>query len=73
MQERQVTIGEKKHIPFPIRFLFWRRKNPLEQEGTLFSSPEAQLDRFMFKLKRRLSTETRRERRILDLIGDVRA
>jgi MoxR-like ATPase len=49
MQERQVTIGEKSH-PLPVPFLVLATQNPLEQEGT-YPLPEAQLDRFMLKLK----------------------
>lgn len=49
MQERQVTIGEtthKLHEPF----LVLATQNPIEQEGT-YPLPEAQVDRFMLKLK----------------------
>jgi|TARA_B110000881_G_scaffold34549_1_gene26937 MoxR-like ATPase len=48
MQEKQVTIGEntfKMNLPF----LVLATQNPLEQEGT-YPLPEAQVDRFMFKL-----------------------
>ncbi len=48
MQERQVTIGEKTY-PLSDPFLVLATQNPLEQEGT-YQLPEAQLDRFMFKL-----------------------
>ena len=49
MQERQVTIGgETMQLPAP--FLVMATQNPIEQEGT-YPLPEAQLDRFMFKLK----------------------
>jgi MoxR-like ATPase len=48
MQERQVTIGEETfHLPVP--FLVLATQNPIEQEGT-YGLPEAQLDRFLFKL-----------------------
>jgi len=48
MQERQVTIGgETHHLPKP--FLVMATQNPLEQEGT-YPLPEAQTDRFLFKL-----------------------
>jgi MoxR-like ATPase len=48
MQEKQVTIGEKS---FPIEepFFVLATQNPIEQNGT-YPLPEAQLDRFMFKL-----------------------
>ncbi|RMD82930.1 MAG: MoxR family ATPase, partial [Lentisphaerae bacterium] len=48
MQERQVTIG-KKSYPLDDPFLVMATQNPIEQEGT-YSLPEAQLDRFMFKV-----------------------
>ncbi len=48
MQERQVTIGHETHrVPQP--FLVLATQNPIESEGT-FPLPEAQVDRFMFKL-----------------------
>ncbi len=49
MQERQVTIGDETH-PLPDPFLVLATQNPLEQEGT-YPLPEAQADRFMFKVK----------------------
>jgi MoxR-like ATPase len=48
MQERQVTIGGTTH-PLPQPFLVMATQNPVEQEGT-YPLPEAQLDRFLFKL-----------------------
>ncbi len=49
MQEGQVTLdGETEHLPEP--FLVLATQNPIEYEGT-FPLPEAQLDRFMIKLK----------------------
>jgi MoxR-like ATPase len=48
MQERQVTIGHETHrVPLP--FLVLATQNPIESEGT-YPLPEAQVDRFMFKL-----------------------
>ncbi len=48
MQERQVTIGHDTHkVPEP--FLVMATQNPIESEGT-YPLPEAQVDRFMFKL-----------------------
>src|ERR671916_1047534 len=48
MQERQVTIGHETHqVPAP--FLVMATQNPIESEGT-YPLPEAQVDRFMFKL-----------------------
>ena len=49
MQERQVTIGDET-FPLPEPFLVLATQNPIEQEGT-YPLPEAQVDRFMLKLK----------------------
>ncbi|SMP51175.1 MoxR-like ATPase [Neorhodopirellula lusitana] len=49
MQEKQVTLG-KETYDLPSPFLVLATQNPIEQEGT-YSLPEAQVDRFMFKLK----------------------
>jgi MoxR-like ATPase len=49
MQERQVTIGENT-FPLPEPFLVLATQNPIEQEGT-YPLPEAQVDRFMLKVK----------------------
>ena len=49
MQERNVTLGENTY-PLPDPFLVLATENPIEQEGT-YHLPEAQVDRFMFKLK----------------------
>ena len=49
MQEGQVTIGEESFL-LPQPFLVLATQNPLEQEGT-YPLPEAQVDRFMLKLK----------------------
>lgn len=49
MEERQVTLGEDSFL-LPEPFLVLATQNPLEQEGT-FPLPEAQMDRFLFKLK----------------------
>ncbi|WP_437187151.1 AAA family ATPase [Planctomicrobium sp. SH668] len=48
MQERQVTVGMTRHtLPHP--FFVLATQNPIEQEGT-YRLPEAQQDRFMFKV-----------------------
>ena len=48
MQEKQVTIGNKTYkLPFP--FIVLATQNPLEMEG-VYPLPEAQIDRFLFKL-----------------------
>ena len=49
MQERQVTIGDES-FPLDDPFLVMATQNPIEQEGT-YPLPEAQVDRFMLKLK----------------------
>ena len=49
MQERQVTIGNTTY-PLDQPFLVMATQNPIEQEGT-YPLPEAQVDRFMLKLK----------------------
>jgi len=49
MQERQVTIGEETLI-LEDPFLVLATQNPIEQEGT-YPLPEAQIDRFMLKVK----------------------
>jgi len=49
MEERQVTIDGKSHL-LEQPFIVLATQNPIEQEGT-YRLPEAQLDRFMFKLK----------------------
>ncbi len=49
MQEKQVTIGETTY-PLTEPFLVLATQNPIEQEGT-YPLPEAQVDRFMLKLK----------------------
>lgn len=53
MQEQHVTVGGVTH-PLPQPFLVLATQNPLEMEGT-YPLPEAQLDRFLFKLKVRYS------------------
>src|SRR5687768_61446 len=49
MQERQVTIGGQTY-PLPSPFLVLATQNPIESEGT-YPLPEAQVDRFLFKLR----------------------
>ena len=49
MQERQVTISDVTY-PLPDPFLVLATQNPIEQEGT-YPLPEAQVDRFMLKIK----------------------
>ena len=49
MEERQVTLGDSS-FPLPKPFMVLATQNPIEQEGT-YPLPEAQLDRFMFKIE----------------------
>ncbi|HEX2958759.1 MAG TPA: AAA family ATPase, partial [Chitinispirillaceae bacterium] len=66
MQERQVTIGETTY-KLDDPFLVLATQNPIEQEGT-YPLPEAQVDRFMMKLK--ISYPTREEeKQILSRMG----
>jgi MoxR-like ATPase len=63
MQERQVTLGgETMKLPTP--FLVLATENPIDQEGT-YPLPEAQVDRFMFKVILDYPS-LEEERRILD-------
>ena len=55
MQERQVTVGGKRHL-LPSPFFVLATQNPIEQEGT-YPLPEAQLDRFMFQVNVGYPTE----------------
>ena len=66
MQERQVTIGEET---FPIEepFMVLATQNPIEQEGT-YPLPEAQVDRFMLKLKVNYPSRAE-EREIMDRVN----
>src|SRR5438128_8554526 len=49
MQEKQITIGDHTY-PLGKPFIVLATQNPIEQEGT-YPLPEAQVDRFMLKLK----------------------
>jgi MoxR-like ATPase len=49
MEERQVTVDGDRH-PLPDPFIVIATQNPVEYEGT-YPLPEAQLDRFLFKLQ----------------------
>lgn len=68
MQERQVTIGDATY-PLPSPFLVLATQNPIEQEGT-YPLPEAQVDRFMLKLRVRYPSKAD-ERRMLDVVASV--
>jgi MoxR-like ATPase len=66
MQEKQVTIGEQT-FKLEEPFLVLATQNPIEQEGT-YPLPEAQIDRFMLKLKIGYPSRAE-ERQILDLMA----
>ncbi len=63
MQEKQVTIGEET-FKLPSPFIVMATQNPIEQEGT-YALPEAQVDRFMLKIKVGYPTRDQ-EREIMD-------
>jgi MoxR-like ATPase len=67
MQEKQVTIGGHT-FRLPELFLVLATQNPIEHEGT-YPLPEAQVDRFMFKLVVTYP-ERREEREVLDRMTD---
>src|SRR5438552_2972843 len=68
MQEKQVTLGDHTHhLPDP--FCVLATQNPIEQEGT-YPLPEAQLDRFMLKLKLTYPAKDE-ELTILDRMGRI--
>jgi MoxR-like ATPase len=66
MQEKQVTIGDQT-FRLEEPFLVLATQNPIEQEGT-YPLPEAQVDRFMLKLKIVYPSRAE-ERQILDLMA----
>lgn len=69
MQEKQITIGESTfHLEEP--FVVLATQNPLEQEGT-YPLPEAQVDRFMLKLKVLYPTREE-EMAIMDRVANAR-
>ncbi|MFN0060568.1 MAG: AAA family ATPase [Planctomycetota bacterium] len=70
MQERQATIGGKT-FPLEEPFLVLATQNPIEQEGT-YPLPEAQVDRFMLKVKVGYPTREE-ERKILDRMAGSQA
>lgn len=66
MQERQVTIGENTY-KLPDPFMVLATQNPIDQEGT-YTLPEAQLDRFLFKVRVVYPTPVE-ERQVLDAMA----
>ena len=69
MGEHQVTIGEVTY-PLPELFIVLATQNPIEQEGT-YPLPEAQLDRFLFKIRVGYPTQIE-EKEILNRMSGVR-
>jgi MoxR-like ATPase len=67
MAEKQVTIGDTSY-KLPEPFLVLATQNPLEQEGT-YALPEAQMDRFLFKIDVSYPTKTD-ELEILNRMGN---
>jgi MoxR-like ATPase len=70
MGERQVTIGETTY-PLQDPFIVLATQNPIEQEGT-YPLPEAQLDRFLFKIRVGYPT-VGEEKNILNRMSGVEA
>ena len=71
MQEKQVTIGKETHhvkLPFHV----FATQNPIEQEGT-YPLPEAQLDRFLFKLVVGYPEQSEEEAIVKLVIDEVRS
>ncbi|NBV41689.1 MoxR family ATPase [bacterium] len=69
MQERQVTLGDTTYT-LPDPFLVLATQNPIDEEGT-YPLPEAQVDRFLMKLKVTYPTKAE-ERSVIDrMMGKV--
>ncbi len=68
MAEKQVTLGDQT-FQMPDPFIVLATQNPIEQEGT-YQLPEAQLDRFMFKVKVSYPNQAE-ERTILDRMSSL--
>lgn len=70
MQERQVTIGDES-FPLDEPFMVLATQNPIDQEGT-YPLPEAQVDRFMLKIKVGYPSKDE-ERQILRMVAGAEA
>jgi len=68
MQEQQVTL-EGKALEVPLPFMTLATQNPIEQEGT-YPLPEAQLDRFLFKVLIDYPEESREQEMIAQVTTD---
>jgi MoxR-like ATPase len=71
MQERQVTIGSNT-FPLPSPFIVLATQNPVEQEGT-YPLPEAQVDRFMLKVKVGYPTREEEKEILNRMSGETKA
>ncbi len=72
MQERQITIGDES-FPLDDPFMVLATQNPIEQEGT-YPLPEAQIDRFMFKLLVTYPSKTEEQqilKRMAAAVGEI--
>lgn len=70
MQERGVTIGDTTY-KLPDPFIVLATQNPIEQEGT-YQLPEAQLDRFAFKVKVTYPSNSEEEK-MLDILDQEKS
>ncbi|MER3421389.1 MAG: AAA family ATPase [Chloroflexota bacterium] len=68
MEERQVTV-DGQTMPLPHPFLVLATQNPIELEGT-FPLPEAQLDRFLLRLRMGYPTEAEEEAMLVRFEGE---
>jgi len=64
MEERRVSVGGETHV-LPQPFMLFATQNPIDFEGT-YSLPEAQLDRFLMKIKLGYPDEASEKRLILE-------
>jgi MoxR-like ATPase len=71
MEERQVTIGDSS-IPLPDPFFVLATQNPIEHEGT-YPLPEAQLDRFLIKVRATYPSAEEEERIVRRVGGEAPA
>lgn len=70
MQELQVTIGDATH-PIDRPFMVMATQNPIEQEGT-YPLPEAQVDRFLLKVRVGYPTRAEEKQIVERMTGNVR-
>src|SRR3989338_526061 len=70
MQEKQVTVGNST-FKLDLPFFVLATQNPIEQEGT-YPLPEAQADRFLFKIKVEYPTYDQEEQIVDRYAGEIR-